>query len=194
MFFFVYQNSASEELSPALNRLQILTSSIATIQSDFVQRTDIALFSGPVVSKGKMRFKIPNKLAWKIEEPVREGFVLNGNSGYRWDDTKENRRPFHTSSDPLAKLISQEILAWITFDQKWLQLKYSITVVQESPLSLALIPKNSDARATLSSISIVFAESGAVMSVKLQEAKGNNTTITFENVLINSLIDDKEFN
>ena len=186
-------SGASPETTDALARLQALTSSIATIRCDFTQRTDIALFAEPVVSRGRMRFQSPNKLVWEIEEPAREGFVLNGNSGYRWEESKRNRRSFHTSTDPLAKLVSQQILAWITFDQKWLLSKYSITVERENPFHLVLVPKNPASGAGLSSIRIVFAGNGAALSVELQEAQSNKTTITFENTSVNEHIDNGEF-
>ncbi|MDR2573114.1 MAG: outer membrane lipoprotein carrier protein LolA [Desulfovibrio sp.] len=186
-------SGASQETTDALARLQALTSSVATIRCDFTQRTDIALFAEPVVSRGRMRFQSPNKLVWEIEEPVREGFVLNGNSGYRWEENKRNRRPFRTSADPLAKLVSQQILAWITFDQKWLLSKYSITVERENPFHLILVPKNLASGVGVSSIRIVFADNGVASSVELQEAKSNKTTITFGNSHVNEHIDSGEF-
>ncbi|MDR1777929.1 MAG: outer membrane lipoprotein carrier protein LolA [Desulfovibrio sp.] len=193
ILLFAPVTCAAQDSADALTRLQILTSSITTLCCNFTQRTNILLLAEPVVSKGKMLFQIPNKLVWEIMEPMQEGFVLNEDSGYRWDENRKNRRSFKTSDDQLAKLISTQIRAWVKFDQKWLQSKYSIHVEQDHPLCLALVPRNSEARSTVSLIRIVFANNGVAMSVELQEANGNNTFIIFENVHVNKHIDNQEF-
>jgi outer membrane lipoprotein-sorting protein len=182
-----------DEREAVLARLHSLTSSIVTLRCVFTQRTEIPLFAGPVMSKGRMLFRAPGGLAWEISEPMREGFVINGEYAYRWEENKSRRHAFRTSEEPLAALIGKQIHAWIAFDRKWIESRYSITVEELEPIRFSLTPKNSEWTAVVTSIGITFEQSGMAKSVELRQADGGRTLIEFDNIRVNIPLDDREF-
>lgn len=177
----------------ALETLRTLTAKLETVACDFTQETDIPLFAAPVRSEGVLRFKKPDRLIWEYRSPLREGFVLNGSTGYRWEDDKSKRAVFSAAKDPLAGLIARQMLAWIRFDQEWIRSEYAIRVESSAPLVLTLTPAHAEVRSVLQSLRIAFADSGVAESVTLTETGGGVTTIRFRNVAVNAPLDEREF-
>ncbi len=177
----------------AMERLRERTSAISTLSCSFTQETDIPLFTAPVVSQGTLRFKKPDMIAWEYTAPAAEGFVLTGDKGYRWQESRAKRIPFTTASDPLAGLVGRQVLSWICFDQQWINSEYGIAVDSLEPLAFTLTPKRKDVRAVVECLKITFASDGVAESVVLREKSGGTTTIRFHNVVLNAPFERREF-
>ncbi|MDR3175975.1 MAG: outer membrane lipoprotein carrier protein LolA [Desulfovibrio sp.] len=187
------RSRAGEAEDPALARLKNMTENIRTLSCSFRQSTDIPLFSEPAVSEGRLRFRKPDALAWEYSSPMREGLVLKGGSGFRWEDDKSRRKPFVTGEDPLAGLIAGQMLAWVDFDRARIESRYDIVLESESPLVLTLLPRGQDLRSVLSSLQISFDGQGAARRVILNESRGGRTTLDFSGVILNGPVPDAEF-
>ncbi len=175
----------SAEAEQALAALRQRTALIASLACSFTQETDIPLFAAPVVSRGSLRFSRPDTLAWEYSEPLAEGFVLTGGTGYRWQGTREERTPFVTSRDPVAGLVGHQVMSWIRFDREWIDSEYTLSVQSLSPLSLLLVPNRADIRQIVESVGISFNADGVAEQVVLNEKKGGKTTIRFYNMELN---------
>ena len=177
----------------ALLFLEKQSAALTALACDFTQETNIPLFARPVVSKGTLRYKRPGFLAWEYSEPLQEGFILAGETGFRWEDSRDKRASFTTAKDPIAAFVGRELLSWISFDQSVIRSRYEIAVPATSPLTLELTPKREDTRAVVQSLRIVFDTHGVAQTVTLSEAKGGTTVITFHNVAINPSLSDDVF-
>ena len=176
----------------ALDKLEELTGAVNTLACTFTQTTDIPLFTEPLISEGLLRFQKPDTLVWEYTSPMKEGFVLKRDKGFRWEDDRSRRVAFTTASDPLAGLIARQMLAWISFDRDWIQSEYAVRVENPSPLSLRLEPKRRDVRNVLSSLTITFAADGVARTILLKEAQGGATTILLHDVVLNHPLDERE--
>ncbi|MDR1489357.1 MAG: outer membrane lipoprotein carrier protein LolA [Desulfovibrio sp.] len=181
------------DLDKALARLKNMTENIRTLSCSFRQSTDIPLFSEPAVSEGSLRFRKPDAVAWEYSSPMREGFVLNGGRGFRWEDDKSRRKPFVTGEDPMAGLIAGQLLAWMDFDRARIESRYDIFLENESPITLTLLPRGPDLRSVLGSLQISFDGQGAARRVILNESGGGRTTLDFSAVILNRPVPDAEF-
>ena len=140
-----------------------------------------------------MRFKKPGNLLWEYTKPLRQGFALTGEQGFRWEEDRKNRVSFTTAKDPLAGLVARQMLAWILFDRKWIEEEYTVRVDSDFPLSLTLVPRRPDVRAVLAALNITFSAGGVADTVVLREAGGGVTTIRFQNVTLNGPMDMRVF-
>jgi outer membrane lipoprotein-sorting protein len=124
---------------------------------------------------------------------MKEGFVLNGPNGFRWEEDKSKRTAFRTDRDPVAALIAGQILIWLAFDPQQIRTEYGLAVQNASPLTLVLTPRREAVRSVLLSLRIAFAENGVAESVELTERSGGSTRIFFRNVVLDDPPDDGEF-
>lgn len=177
----------------ALQLLQQQAASLSSLSCVFTQESTIPLFAQPVISLGKLLFKRPDKLVWQYAEPVQSAFVLNGSTGFRWEDSKEKRIPFNTTSDPVASFVGTQLLSWIRFDLESIRAQYTIELQSDAPLSLLLTPVKEETRSALQSLHIVFDSQGVAQIVTLSEAQGGTTVIRFSEVQINAPVNDEAF-
>lgn len=177
----------------ALETLQQTTANIRTLRCAFTQSTDIPLFSEPVESHGRLLYAAPGSLVWEYTAPMQQGFVLDGDSGFRWEGDRNHRIAFSTAKDPIAGLIATQMLAWVRFDQAWIEANYTVTVTRVSPVALILTPKRPEVASVLSSLHIAFTEDGVAREILLQEATGGKTRIDLRDIVLNGPLEAEEF-
>ena len=176
-----------------LDALQRKAQSLESVSADFVQETSLPMFVEPVRSRGRFVFKRPASLRWEYSEPMREGFVLNGDNGFRWDDAFSARKPFAPGSDPLAAIVARQMIAWITFDREALGREYAIQSLPGPDLRVLLTPLREDVKGVISAIFIAFSPQGPASLVEIRETGGGGTSIDFSNVVVNGPLGGQEF-
>ena len=86
----------------------------------------------------------------------------------------------------MIRAIVEQVLAWTRADFTWLEKRYRITVTEETPSFLKLIPLSSQEKKFLPYITIAFSEDWThVRSVELHEKGGDFTRLRFINTLLN---------
>jgi outer membrane lipoprotein-sorting protein len=175
----------------ALAELKARTDRLVSLRGEFIQETDIPMFSAPMRSRGRLLFRRPDALRWEYLEPMREGFVLVGAAGFRWE--KDVRYAFTPGGDPVARLIAGQLTAWLAFDRARIERDYRIEALSLEPIRLKMTPLSETAGSVVASITIVFTPEGVASSVRIDESKGGSTTISFTDTLVNQPLDDKEF-
>ena len=186
--------AADSDLRSVLADIEETPQHIATISSDFVQETHLAMFNDTVLSTGHFMFKSKDKLRWEYLTPLKDGFALDGKAGVRWNAVDGTRKTFKLENDPVMHVVATQLLAWASFDQHWLTREYEIEMTASSPLTFKLTPKNTTAREVMSSIIITFsATRDTVQQVELHENGQDFTRITFTNTVVNGPIPDATF-
>jgi len=189
---------AEEDPGVALDRvlaeLERSAAGIETLSSDFVQEKHLEMFQETLVSRGHFYFAKPDKLRWEMTEPVASGFLLNGDSGKRWNERAGDPVPFDIAREPGMQLIAQQLLAWARVDILWLVKQYHMTLLSEQPVTLKLVPLQPGAEQFVEYILITFdAERRHVAMVEVHEPGGDFTRISFSGTELNQPLDPALF-
>jgi outer membrane lipoprotein-sorting protein len=177
----------------AFAALKERAAAMTSVRSDFTQETSLPMFKEPLHSRGRFVFAKPDTLLWEYLSPIQEGFVLRGNTGFRWQDDKKNRTPFTSGSDPLAAIIARQITAWILFDMRSIEREYRIDQLPGPVMRLKMTPLKKDVGAVIDSITIAFTPQGPASRVEITETKGGRTVISFTNTIVNVPLDNGLF-
>jgi len=184
----------NDDTDAVLARLAAQAQKVQTIQSPFVQRKRLAAFNAVLVTKGRFAFRRPGDLLWEYLEPSRSGFVLRGEQGWQWDASTGQHKSFTVASSPEMEAVAGQIVAWATFDLKWLRSRYQITLVSSVPLVLKLVPTGQGIRKFLDYLLVQFQPSGdAVRTIELREIDGDWTRISFTAPRLNDPLDESIF-
>lgn len=168
-------------------RISRTVSGVRTITGSFRQERRLAMLARPAVSTGRFFCEKPDKLRWELLGPEPSGFVVNKDMAKQWKGKDGPSGAFEAKQNPLIKLIVEQIFAWATADLKWLEQRYNISVVQEDPIVLKLVPRNSKERKYIDHVRISF-EPGTnyVHVVSVLEKGGDSTRIEFFDIIVNS--------
>lgn len=192
-FFLCCCPPQSAHAAEALELLRQKAAGLRNVQADFVQETAIPMFAQPMRSQGHFIFARPESLRWEYFDPMREGFVLHGDSGFRWADGSAKRTPFAPGSDPVATIVARQMIAWITFDVQGISREYSIESLPGPEIRLKMTPLRDDFKKVIAAITITFSPEGPATLVEMKEAGGGGTSIRFSNTVINGPLSGREF-
>ena len=161
-------------------------STVQTLSSDFSQERVLSLLKEPLISSGRFAYEKPDRLYWEIVKPSPMGFVVQGNKAKRWSGGSGAAETVEIEQERMIKAIVEQVFAWARADFTWLEKRYRITLREESPYSLKLIPLSFQEKKFLAYITIVFSEDWThVRSVELHEKGGDLTRLRFINTLLN---------
>jgi len=86
----------------------------------------------------------------------------------------------------MIRAIVEQVFAWARADFAWLEKRYRISVREESPFLLKLIPLSFQEKKFLAYITITFSEDWTyVRLVELREKGGDFMRLRFMNTLLN---------
>jgi outer membrane lipoprotein-sorting protein len=140
----------------------------------------------PLISIGKFAYEKPDRLYWEILKPSPLGFVVQGGQAKRWGSDPRVTETLEIDQEPMIRAIVDQVSAWTRADFPWLEKRYRITVLEETPYSLKLIPLSFQEKKFLAYITIAFSEDWThVRSVELHEKGGDFTRLRFINTLLN---------
>ena len=177
-----------------LLRIKEASSEIVTLKGDFIQKKKIEILKDMPDSKGKLYYKKPDCLRWEIIEPVSMGFLVNGKQGKKWRGESGKPRRFDVKKEPIIGVISNQVFAWAEGDFDNLRSGYEITLMNEDPVELKLLPLSSMEKKYIESIVLTFSETeNYVERIEINEKKGGCTQVVFDNMVINASLDEDIF-
>jgi len=184
----------SQEKDHIFSELAKAANKVTTLKSDFVQERHLGMLEDILISKGRFYYKKQDRLRWELTQPVASGFAVNGSRAKRWNGKSGRSQTFEVSREPFIKLFTSQVFAWAAADFKKLQKEYQITVLNDAPVDLKLIPTRSQEKKYLAYFRIVFTADGShVNTVEVHEAGGDFTRIEFFNAVINDSLPDTLF-
>jgi len=192
--------AAEKEDEPAdvldlLHRIESRVSGFDSLQTDFIQEKDLAVFRNKIMIKGRICLQKPHKLAWHAEEPVKYSVLITDHFIRQWDEGTEEVQEIPLSKNPFFRLIVDQMSAW--FYGQYLQLldDYTVYINQQQPLEIVFVPRDSSSvKKIIENITVAFREDERYLKkVKFLEISGDSTTIFFRNTVINVPIDDDLF-
>ncbi|WP_158247158.1 LolA family protein [Geothermobacter hydrogeniphilus] len=183
---------AIEDLPAVLARIRQAATGVQSLESDFIQEKDLAMFATTIRSRGHLAFMRERRLRWELLEPSASGFVLDGEHGRRWHNLQGKDERFDINDDPLMAAISGQLLAWFRADFTWLQQQFRIELLDTDPVRLVLHPLGD--KGPLQQIEITFAaDDRSITRVELTEPDGDSTRLVFEHTRINPTLDSAQF-
>ena len=182
------QQVGVEQLLEAIDQK---ASSIKTIDCSFAQKRFLSVFKNPVSFTGRLVLDRPTKLRWEIIKPIPSVLVFNGSKGMHCQGEGEPRT-FDLGSDPIMRIVSQQLWSWLSGNYSKLRQDYSIALQAENILSLT--PKEAGTARYISTIDITFEPTTMQPSkVVIYESPENRTEITFFDYQLNTPVDHSLF-
>ena len=73
------QTGTSEPANPkaVLEQLEEDLGEVETVKTEFIQKKELAVFERTMVIKGQMAVKNPDRMAWRVDEPVKYTRVIH---------------------------------------------------------------------------------------------------------------------
>jgi len=179
-----------EQLDQLLQRVEHQASGTRTVQCSFIQERTLTIFSKPVLFKGQMPLSRPDKLRWENLDPIPSALVFSGDKGLRCND---DAPPVHfdLQTDPVMKMVAEQIWTWADGDYERLKNKYRIRLVDDN--AIELIPADTTGN-VIQTIRVTFDQKTLQPStVLVQERGGDSTKISFYDYLLNQPVDDALF-
>lgn len=177
-----------------LLRIKNASSKIKTLTGDFIQKKNVEIVKNMPDSKGKFFYKKPDRLRWEVVEPVKMGFIVNGDQGKKWRKKAARYRKFEVSKEPIISVISSQVFAWARGDFDKLREGYEISILDESPIKVKLVPLSSVEKKYVSSIILSFSDTDDyVECLEINETRGGCTQVTFLNMVPNDQLEEDMF-
>ncbi len=197
-FFLSFMVPKSSEFKPVNNsealisKLDSFALSLKSIRSDFTQKKHISVLEEDIISKGKFIFRRPNTLKWSYTTPINyEVALLDGkfkinNDGKTSEFDINSNKMFAEINNMIVSMVNGSIL---TSEQFGVELFES-----QKQYKAVLIPNNKDFKRFISKIHIFFEKSDMMVSqIRMVEASGDFTLISFSNRKKNTTIANSEF-
>ena len=181
---------APSDVEEVLARLEERASGMQTLRTDFIQRKYLAVLDQPLVLKGSIFMQKPDLFSWVVREPLRYSMVIRGEMVHQWDEDTQRVEKMSLSKNPVFKMAIQQLRDWLSGAYTSMLGEYSVTVLQEDPISLEFIPRETAlAREVIGSVTVVFdRDQHYIRKIHILEKRGDKTLLTFVNTLLNTPI------
>ncbi|CAG36574.1 outer membrane lipoprotein carrier protein LolA [Desulfotalea psychrophila] len=184
--------SEEEELNTFLHKIQQTSRQAEAFSTDFIQEKHLAMLNKPVIFRGHLSLIRPDKLRWQFTSPLPSALIFNGEQGMRCDSEGE-ATPFLLSSDPVMRVVAEQLWNWLGGDYLKLSKLYRLSKME--PASLVIhFDKEGAISKILSRVTIRFNEKSLQPEqVKIVERGGDFTRIFFKNPQLNIPLADDLF-
>ena len=186
---------APSDILDLLLRIESKVSGFDTLQTDFIQEKDLAVFRDKIIIKGRIYIQKPRKVAWHAEEPVKYSVLITDDFIRQWDEGTDRVQEIPLSKNPVFRLVVDQMTAW--FSGQYVQMldDYKVHVNKQLPLEIVFLPRDSsNVKKIIKNITVTFREDEKYLQkVKFLEVSGDSTTILFRNTVMNVPIEDDMF-
>jgi outer membrane lipoprotein-sorting protein len=175
------------------NQLSLMTQSVGSIESDFIQEKNLSVLSEKIISKGKFYYKKENNIRWEYSEPYNYLIIISNNQLYTRDD--KNQKQFDIESNKMFQEMSRFISGCIQGDILKDDKNYKIEYFENSKrYFVRLFPNNEKMKQMLREVQIYFDKKDlTVASLKMIESGDDYTRIDFINKKLNTNIPVEKF-
>ncbi|MHB9140151.1 MAG: LolA family protein [Victivallaceae bacterium] len=179
---------ASESLDEIHRNMQQMN----TFSAQFTQVKNFNILSKPLLLRGRLFIRrVPFKLAWHIESPLRCSVIMDMEELRQWNEDSEDISVIRMADNPVLKTVSDSYRTMLTGDFS----SFSTTCKQELDkttriLSLTPLP-GSQMGQFIKAIRFRFAEDYQYLNqIEIIEVNNNSTLINFNNASVNKVLPD----
>ena len=190
MSLFPLNAYAEQGVKDVLSGLEEKMADIKTLETDFVQEKELAIFDRKIILKGKIFLQKPNLFAWHTEEPTRYSMIIKDDIISQWDEDINQVQKVSMKDNPAFQTVIGQMRKWLSGIYTSLLVEYNITVLKQNPVSLKFTPReNTAAYNIISYVRIVFREDERYLrEIYIKEKGGDTTLLRFTNTLLNTPI------
>ena len=178
---------ASSRTQDILSKLEDRFSSIDTLEANFVQEKELSYFDRKIIIKGVLCFDKPDILAWHVTKPIVYSMVIDGKTIRQWDEETRKVQTLHVESNPALKMMIVRMREWFTGNFTGFLEDYDVEIESEEPVIITFLPKKiSPVADFIERVRVIFKGDGSYLDqIEIREKGGDNTVITFGDVVIN---------
>lgn len=174
-------------------KLNEISKSVNTIQSDFIQEKYLTVLSDKIVSSGKFFFKKENQLRWEYTSPFKYLIILNNDKVYIKDDNKSNQ--YDLASNKVFREINNIMTGVVQGKLLQDEIKYKPSYFENSKYYLInLTTTDKSMKDYIKSIILYIDKKNySVLMIKMVEPSDDYTLIQFSNRKQNISIPPEKF-
>lgn len=181
---------------PDDERLRVIQERLATVrtvQADFEQEKNLALFQQKVIITGRIYIENSGRFAWHADKPVRYRLSVNGDDVRQWDEDTRQVQRLPVAANPVLKMAMGQMRDWFVGRYAGLMKDYDVTVSGTATLTMRFVPKPSALTArTIRAVEVTLpGEALYIESIRIEDLNGDATTIRFKNAVLNEAIDPR---
>jgi len=183
--------AAQDSPDDVLRMLEERFADIRTVQTDFTQEKELAVFSQKVVLTGSIALENPDRLAWHVMSPMRYSLIIADGVARQWDEDSDREQHIALSKNAVLKVVTEQLQKWFTGQYASLARDYDVKVVGRNPIILTFVPRESAMmKKAVEQITVTFREDARyVHEILVEEAGGDSTRMVFEDTVLNAEID-----
>jgi outer membrane lipoprotein-sorting protein len=186
----LYAADTAKGIDAVLTTLQERMSSVKTIQTDFIQEKNLAIFKQKLILKGKIFIQKPGMLSWRVFTPMRYSLVISNSNISQWDQDSNQVQSVSLVNNPSFQVAIQQMQNWFSGTYKTMQGDYQISLISQQPLKLEFIPKEKSAAANfIQRVTVLFQDDQQyIKELDILEKSGDSTLLEFINAQLNQNI------
>ncbi len=163
---------------------------VQTLQGQFTQIRQQAMFDQPQQSKGVFYFVAPDKMRWEYTEPSSFGLIANKQDITLLQNGQKKQGNSQHAVQAMVSMIMQCIAGQFANNTQ-----FDVATEQQTDQTIiTLTPKKQNRRLTFTKMQITLDQTGILAKeVILWEKTGDCTTIKFTDLQVNQPIDNTLF-
>ena len=189
----LYAADQDVEMEAILEALQEKMSMVKTMQTDFIQEKNLALFKQKLILKGKIFIQKPGMLSWRVFSPLGYSLVISGSQISQWDQDSNQVQRVSLAKNPSFQAAIEQMQSWFSGSYKSMQGDYQISLISRRPLKLGFIPKEKSlASSFIQEVTVLFqADQQYIQEISILEKNQDSTLLEFINPQLNQKISPK---
>jgi outer membrane lipoprotein-sorting protein len=164
---------------------------IATLKTDFVMTRKVAVLRETLTSSGCLMLAGEGRLRFETRSPSKSTLIINADKGWLHYPDLNVTKGFDIATDPVMKLMSEQLFALTGGDIAQLGTLYDIR--KNGDNEQILIPKTAGIGKLFKELRVTLQTRGIVSEVVLIAQNGDTTTIAFHNTALNAPLDASLF-
>lgn len=182
----------SAALEAIFTRTEQRLNGIRTLQADFVEEKELAIFKEKVMLRGTLSLQKPDLFAWHVLEPLRYAMVMKGTRMRQWDEDTNKVQETNLNKTPAFQAAVTQMTQWFSGSYRTLQKTYSITLESERPLAMEFLPREgNEVRNVIKRIVVTWMpEEQYIQEIRVEEKSGDRTRLSFSRIRLNEPVDE----
>ncbi len=183
----------SKEVLNIIKSVEDTMSKVNLLSADFVQTRKMELLNYDLKLCGSIYLQKPDAFAWHTKSPLISSTIVKDGVFKQWDQDSGETLQFDVEDNPAFQIIWKQMSAWFSGEYTSFVKDYNIKVLSRKPLSLQFHPKKGiPAYKMIKYVQVDFSlETTYIKRLLIFEKQGDTSDIQFENIKINSQLDEK---
>ena len=187
------ETGAIATASPAAQAIADKMRSIETLQVRMRQEKELQVLAETVKTEGTLTFARPRRLAIDLKGEAGATLIIDGDTMITVYKTLKRTERTSLSKDPRARAVAEHLFLLLEAEPKALAAVYDVTVLEEKPLTIRLVPRSDALAGILARVEARFDGRGFVDRLILFEKNGDLTRWEFDTPRINEPVPNSAF-